>query len=189
MHRPLVRSAFAAAALLLAADRLAAQAQPRALLVPQVGAAVHHSDGADLTTVASLAVELPVGRGWSLMAEGMTAMTDHAITACPFLPGSECLIPAAFRSGAAAGVMVRPFQLGRLAPYAGVSAGVARWARNDDAGTAPLASLRAGMDVRVAGPFGVRADLVRRVAWTDTPEGDPLYADVFSVGASYALRK
>jgi hypothetical protein len=188
MHRPLVRTAIAAA-LLLVADGLEAQATPRALLVPQIGAAIHHSDGADVTTMASLAAEVPVGAGWSLMAEGMTAMADYAITACPFRPGEPCLIRAAIRSGAAAGVVVRPFRLGRVEPYAGVSAGVARWERNDDMGTAPLASLRAGVDVRVAGPFGVRADLVRRLAWTDTPSGSPLYADVFSLGASFALQR
>lgn len=188
MHRSVVRTAFAAA-LLLAAKGLSAQAAPRALLVPQIGAAVHHSDGADVTTMASLAAELPVGAGWSLMAEGTLAMGDYAMTACPFRPGEPCLIPAAIRSGAAAGVVVRPFRLGRLAPYAGVSAGVARWERNDDTGTAPLASLRAGVDVRVAGPFGVRADLVRRLAWTDTPRGSPLYADVLSLGASFAFRR
>lgn len=189
MHGPLVRSVFAAAVLLLLADGLAAQSTPRALLVPQVGAAVYSSDDTDVTTMGSLAVELPVGRGWSLMAEGMAALYDHILWACPAIPGEPCRIPTDIRAGAAAGVVVRPFGLGRLQPYAGVSAGVARWERNDDTGTAPLASLRAGVDLRVAGPFGVRVDLARRLAWTHTPGGDPLIADVFSVGASYALRR
>ena len=188
MHRPLVRSALAAALLLLP-DGLAAQAAdpPRALLVPQVGAAVHQSRSSQMTSMASLAVELPVGHGVSLMAEGTAALTDHLLTVC--WDSAVCAAPTGIRSGATAGVVVRPFQLGRLAPYAGVSAGVARWARADFRGTGPLASLRAGVDARITGPFGVRADLVRRILWSDEADFSPVYADVLSVGASFALRR
>jgi hypothetical protein len=188
MLRSLVCS-VSAATLLLLADGLAAQSagSPRLLVVPQVGAAVHQSADAQVMTMASLAAEVPVGRGVSLMVEGTAALTDQMLEVC--LDTAVCAAPTGIRSGATAGVVVRPFQLGRVTPYAGVSGGVARWAREDLRGTAPLASLRAGVDVRVAGPFGVRADLVRRIVWADESDESPVRADVLSIGASFALRR
>jgi hypothetical protein len=190
MLRFFVRPVVPAAALLLLAEGLAAQsaASPRLLAVPQLGAAIQQSRGAQMTAMASFAAEVPVGRGISLTAEGTTALGDYALTVCrqPELP---CGALVQMRSGAAVGVMARPFQWGRVAPYAGVSGGLARWARADLRGTAPLASLRAGVDVRVAGPFGVRADLARRVFRADEADGSAVHADMLSLGASFALRR
>lgn len=192
MHRSLVRSLSAGAALLVLADGLAAQApaSTRVLLVPQMGAIVHPSEHADATPMASLAVEVPVGRGWSLMAEGTAATTDYLLRVCHGALAS-CTAPTGIRGGAAAGVVVRPLQRGRLQPYAGMSAGVARWVEGGERGNGPLASVRAGVDVRVAGPFGVRADLVRRVLWSGLGEAEyaSVHADVVSLGASFALRR
>lgn len=84
---------------------------------------------------------------------------------------------------------MRPLRVGPLEPYAGVSGGVARWVRISERGVAPMAALRAGLDLRVAGPFGVRADIVRRVTWADTPDASPMHADVFSLGAWFAVRR
>jgi hypothetical protein len=190
MLRSFVRSALPVAALLLLADGLAAQSavSPRLLLVPQVGAPIQQSRGAQTGPMASLAAEVPVGRGVSLTAEGTAALGDYALTVChqPELP---CGALVQMRSGAAVGVTARPFQLGRVAPYVGVSGGVVRWAGDGLRGTAPLASLRAGVDVRVAGPFGVRADLVRRIFRADEADDSAVHADMLSLGASFALRR
>jgi hypothetical protein len=189
MLRPLVRTA-SAAALLLLADGLAAQsAVPRLVLAPQIGGAIQQSRGVEMRAMASLVAEVPVGRGVSLMAEGTAALGDYALTVCFQARTDGCGPLLDMRSAAAAGAMARPIRLGPVAPYAGVSGGVARWARGDARGTAPLASMRAGVDVRVAGPFGVRADLVRRILWTDQADESPVRADVLSLGASFALRR
>lgn len=189
MLRTTIRSVSAAAALLLLVDGLAAQtaAPPRILLVPQVGAAVHQSASADVTSMASLAAEMPVWRSVSLMAEGIAALREPLLHVC--MDDVLCSTPTGIRSGVAAGVIVRPFRLGPVSPYAGASGGVARWDRYEERGTAPLASLRAGVDVRIAGPFGVRADLVRRFVWADEADVSPVRADVLSIGASFALRR
>lgn len=186
MHRLLVHS-LAAVLLLLANGLVAQTAPPRSLLVPQFGAVVRNSEGDAFTTMASLAGELAVGRRVAVMAEGTTALMDPAIIVCHDVT-SVCRATTGIRAGAAAGVVVRPFQLGRFSPYAGASAGVARWARDGFRGMSPLTSVRAGVDVRVAGPFGVRADLVRRTIWPYEDERS-VHADVFSLGAAYALRQ
>jgi len=189
MLRTFIRSVSAAAALLLLANSLAAQTAPapRILLVPQVGAAVHQSPSADVTTMASLAAEMPVWRSVSLTAEGITALREPLLHVC--IDDVLCSTPTGIRSGVAAGVLVRPFQLGPVSPYAGASGGVARWDRYEERGTAPLASLRAGVDVRVAGPFGVRGDLVRRIVWSEEADSSSIHADMLSIGASFALRR
>jgi len=188
MLRTFARSVSAAAALLLLADNLAAQTAPapRILLVPQVGLAMNQSESPDLRSMASFMAEMPVSRRVSLMAEGTAALRARLLYVCI---DSPCSVPTEIRSGLAAGVVVRPFQLGRVTPYAGASTGVARWNRYEERGTAPLASLRAGVDVRIAGPFGVRADLVRRIVWAEDADVSPVRADVLSIGASFALRR
>lgn len=188
MRNAFVRS-LSAAALLLLADGLAAQSVlPRAMVVPQIGATFHQSRSSDVTIIASLAAEVPVARGVSVMAEGMMSTTDYLLRVC-FDSLSVCSAPTGLRSGVTAGLLARPFRLGRVAPYAGVSGGVARWARGQTNGNAPLASLRAGVDVQVAGPVGVRADLSRRLLWSDQADYSPVYADVLSLGASFSLRR
>jgi hypothetical protein len=170
---------------------LAAQAGafPRVIVAPQVGAVVGHSSGSDANVAASVVAEMPVGRGWSLAAEWTRPYGGYAQRVCLAIEDVPCVIGAELRSAGGIGVVVRPVRVGPFEPYAGVSGGAARWARNDDSGVAPLASLRAGLDVHVAGPFGLRADLVRRVAWTDTPNGSPMHVDMFSVGARFAFRR
>lgn len=189
MLRTIIRSVSAAAALLLLADGLAAQsaAPPRILLVPQVGVAMNQSQSPDLRSMASFTAEMPVSRRVSLMAEWTAALRARLLYVCTL--DVPCSTPTEIRSGLAAGVVVRPFQLSRVTPYAGASTGVARWTRDGQRGTAPLASLRAGVDVRVAGPFGVRADLVRRIVWSEEADVSPVRADVLSIGASFALRR
>jgi hypothetical protein len=183
-------SVAAAAALLLSVHGLAAQtaasAGRRVVLVPQLGV-VNWSREANDPVMASLAAELPIGSVWSLTAEGTTALDEHLMSMCPNRSGDECIIPTTLRGGVSAGVQVQPVSLWRLAPYVGVSAGFARWMRQDDSGLAPLASVRAGLDLRIVERLGVRANLVRRFAWTETPHGSPLHADVFSIGASVAI--
>ncbi len=184
MLRALVRSASAAAFLLLA-QGLAAQSAPRVLVVPQVGTAVRSSFEMEQANMASLMAELRLNRFLSLTAEGTAALGDPARHWCSGT--ASCFVPATIRSGAAAGVVVRPFQLGPVAPYAGGSLGVARWEQAEWGGNAPLATLRAGVDVRIAGPFGVRADVARRTFWSDEVSDMPSYTDVLSFGASFAL--
>ena len=195
MTRLLVRSAVLAASVAaVAAQDVSAQtgddAGTRVIVTPQVGAVVGHSRGGEVNAAATLVAEMPLGRGWSVAAEWMRPYGGYALRACPSLPdGGECVIGAELRSAGGVGVMVRPFRLGPLEPYAGVSAGAVRWAYNWDSGVSPMAALRAGVDLQVAGPFGLRADLVRRVAWTDTPNGSPLHTDMLSLGARIAFRR
>lgn len=192
MTRFLVRTAFLAVAVSAAAVQGAsAQDAPRTrvIVAPQVGAVVGHSRGAEANVLASLVAELPVGGGFSLAAEWTRPYGGYAIHACPALADFECEIGAELRSSGAVGVMVRPVRLGPLEPYAGASVGAARWAFNWDSGIAPMAVARAGVDLQIAGPVGVRADLVRRVAWTDTPNGSPMHTDMFSLGARIAFRR
>lgn len=193
MTRFLVRSALLAAAVSASAGSSAAQEggalRTRATLTPQVGAVVDHSPGGEANVLASLVAEVPVGRGWSLAAEWTRPYGGYALRSCPSLPDFECTIGAELRSSGAVGVMVRPVCLGPLEPYAGVSAGAARWAYQFDSGVAPMAAVRAGVDVRVAGPVGVRADVVRRVAWTGTLNGSPMHTDMLSLGARIAFRR
>lgn len=180
-------SSAAAALLLLSASPLSAQA--RAVLVPQVGAIVNWAEGTDASAMASLVAELPLGSAWSLTGEATTALGGEVLWACPSLPEAVCVIPAAIRQGAAAGVVAHPVRTRALSLYAGASAGAARWTWNEESGTAPMASLRAGMDVQIAGPFGIRAELVRRIVWAEVPNVSSLQADVFSLGARFALRR
>lgn len=187
MMKPLSPLAAAAALVLLSASPVSSQA--RAVLVPQVGAIVNWAEGTDASAMASLTAELPLGGGVSLTAEATTALFDYASWACPSLPEAVCVIPAAIRQGAAVGVVAHPVRTRALSLYAGGSAGAARWTRNEEDGTAPMASLRAGMDVQVAGPFGIRAELVRRIVWAEVPGVSSLRADVFSLGARFALRR
>lgn len=191
--RPMKRfSLLSAALVLLGASSLRAQTDPspaRMILAPQVGGVVSHSAGTDEAAFASLTAEVPVSRMLSVAVEGTAMLGDVALRACPFHPGEPCRTGTELRSAAAAGVVARPVRLGPLVPYAGIAAGVARWARDEDRGTAPLAAVRAGLDLRIIGPFGVRADLVRRIAWADDPEASPLHMDVFSLGVSFALRR
>ena len=161
----LLSSSAAAALVLLASPPLAAQSGARTVLVPQVGAIVNAAQGTDASAMASLMAELPLGSGVSLTAEATTALGSEALWACPNLPGALCVIPGAIRQGAAAGVVVHPVQTRALSMYLGASGGAAWWTRNEESGSAPMASLRAGMDVQVAGPLGVRAELVRRIVW------------------------
>jgi hypothetical protein len=180
-------SSFAAALVLLTASPVAAQGGARAVLVPQVGAVVNWAEGTDASAMASFTAELPLGGAWSLTAEATTALGKDLLWVCPSLPGALCVIPAAIRQGGAVGVVAQPIRTRALAVYAGVSAGAARWTRQEDADVAPMASLRAGMDVQVAGPFGIRAEVVRRIVWVDVPDVSTLRADVFSIGARFAL--
>ena len=161
----------------------------RAIVTPQIGAVVNHSRGGELNVLASLVAEMPVGRGVSLAAEWTRPYGGYALRVCPGFEASECYVGAELRSSVAAGVMVRPGRLGPLEPYAGVSAGAARWAYEFDSNIAPMAVARAGLDVQIAGPVGLRADLVRRVAWTGTPNGSPMHADMVSLGARIAFRR
>lgn len=194
MHRSVVRILSLAVLLgAAAAQDLAAQAdagaRPRWIVAPQVGGVVSHSRGAEVNAAASVIVEMPVGRGWSVSAEWTRPYGGFAERACPFVDAS-CAIGAELRSAGAVGVMARPFRVGPFAPYAGVSGGVVRWTRSfHESGVAPLTALRAGVDVRVVGPVGLRADVVRRVAWTDAPTGSPLRADMFSLGARIDIRR
>jgi hypothetical protein len=185
MLRALVRS-VSVAALLLLAEGLAAQSTPRVLLVPQVGAAVRNSFSMDQGSMASVMAEWRLLRFFSLTAEGTAALGDPVRRRCSDV--ASCFDPATIRTGAAAGVVVRPFQLGPVAPYAGASLGVARWEQADWDGSAPLATFRAGVDVRIAGPFGVRADVARRTFWSEEVGDTPSYTDVVSVGTSFAVR-
>ena len=187
MHRFSI--AAAAAVLLLSAGELEAQSGTRLILAPQVGGVVAHSEGAEADAFGSLVAEVQAGRRWSLSAEATTSMSRDVIRACPSLPEAVCRIGTDLRTAAAAGVVMRGPRLAVLEPYAGVSGGVARWSRVDERGYAPLAAARAGLDLRVVGPFGVRADFTRRMVWADTPEGSPLHTDVFSLGAWYAVRR
>lgn len=139
--------------------------------------------------LAALVAEMSVGRGWSLAAEWTRPYGGYAIRVCPAVEGVECVIGAELRSTGAVGVMARPVRVGPLEPYAGVSVGAARWAYEWDSGVAPMAAARAGLDVRIAGPVGLRADFVRRVAWTDTPNGSPMHTDMLSLGMRFALRR
>lgn len=162
---------------------------PRLSLVPQYGAAFNHSKGAGGAFMASLVAEVPLTRAVALTAEATAATQGEPTWACPALPGGECVIPAELRSTAAAGLVARPLGSARIAPYAGVAGGMARWAREEESGLAPLAVARAGLDVQVSGPVGIRAEVVRRVAWTGTPHGNPLHADYVSLGARFAIRR
>lgn len=190
MTRFLVRSTLLAVAA-AAAQGASAQDAPRTrvIVAPQVGAVVSHSRGAEVNILASIVAEMPVGGGWPLAAEWTRPYAGYALRACPSLPDFECEIGAELRSSGAVGVMVRPVRVGPLEPYAGVSVGVARWAYDRDSGIAPMATARAGLDLQIAGPVGLRADLVRRVAWTDTPNGSPMHTDMLSLGARIAFRR
>lgn len=185
----MLRSSLAAALLLLSAPNLFAQRAPaaRVVLVPQVGAIVNWSYGSDASAMASLVAEVPVHHAFSVTAEGTAALGKYANWACAALGDDVCIIPTAIRAGAAAGVVAHPVRLGRLVPYAGASYGFARWTQNQESGVAPMASLRAGLDLQIASAVGVRAELVRRIAWTSTPDAWPLHADVFSIGARVAI--
>jgi hypothetical protein len=185
MHR---FSIVAAVVLLLSAGELEAQSGTRLILAPQVGGVVAHSQGAEADAFGSLVAEVQAGRGWSLSAEATTSMSNEAIRVCHQF-SDPCTVGTDIRSAAAAGVVMRGPRLSVLEPYAGVSGGVARWSRVDERGYAPLAAARAGLDLRVVGPFGVRADFTRRMVWADTPEGSPLHTDVFSLGAWFAVRR
>jgi hypothetical protein len=187
MSHRLIRSFCAATALLLLADGLAAQGRPAVRLIPQAGTTIHHSRGVTAASMGALAVEVPVWRGVSLTAEGTAALRDHPPTIRCNDAIASCWSPMGIRSGYSAGVMVHPFRIGPVAPYAGVSAGRAQWVHDVWSGDAPMASYRAGLDVRVAGPLGVRADLARRVVWSDESGYSALRSDVLSVGASFSL--
>jgi hypothetical protein len=193
MHRSLVRTLLCAAVLSAAASGLAAQAgvasTPRLIVAPQVGPVVNHSRGGQLNVTASLVAEMPLGRGWSVAAEWTRPYGGYAERVCASHPGYDCIVGAELRSSGGVGVMARPVRVGSFEPYAGISAGAVRWARFNESGVAPMASFRAGLDVRVHGPFALRADVVRRVAWAGTPEGDPLSVDIVSLGAAFALRR
>jgi hypothetical protein len=191
MPRFLVRAALLAIAVSAAVQEAYAQDAPRTRVVvaPQVGAVVSHSRGGEANVLAALVAEMPVGGGFSLSAEWTRPYGGYAIRACAPMPGFECEIGAELRSSGAVGVLVRPVRLGPLEPYAGISAGAARWAFNRESGIAPMAVARAGLDLQIAGPVGLRADLVRRVAWTDTPNGSPMHTDMLSLGARIAFRR
>ncbi|HST60326.1 MAG TPA: hypothetical protein VLK84_16585 [Longimicrobium sp.] len=184
MLRALVRSASASAFLLLA-EGLAAQSAPRVVVVPQVGTAVRNSFDMEQASMASLMAEWRPFRFLALTAEGTAALGDPKRHHCSGT--ASCFAPATIRSGATAGVVIRPFQLGPVAPYAGASLGVARWEQAEWGGNAPLATLRAGVDVRIAGPFGVRADVARRTVWSEEIGDTPAYTDVVSLGTSFAV--
>lgn len=184
MLRAFVRSASAAAFLLLA-QGLAAQSTPRVVVVPQVGAAVGSSFSMEKTSMATLTAEWRPSRFFALSAEGTMALGDPARRWC--LAASSCFVPATIRTGASAGVVVRPFQLGPVGPYAGASLGMARWEQDAWGGNAPMGTLRAGVDVRIAGPFGLRVDAARRTVWSEEIGDTPAYTDVVSLGTSFAL--
>lgn len=190
MTRSPVRSiVFAAAITAVCAQGLAAQAAPpRVILAPQVGAVVSHSRGGQVSAAAGLVAEVPVGRGWSVAGEWSRPYGAYAITVC-HAAAFECTSGTQLRVSGSLGVMVRPFRVGRLEPYAGISGGAVRWEHVSVSGVSPMASLRAGLDLQVTGPFGLRADLVRRMAWTDAPNGSPVRADMLSLGARIAFRR
>ncbi|HEX6367859.1 MAG TPA: hypothetical protein VF006_02925 [Longimicrobium sp.] len=191
MTRFLVRSLLLAVAV-SAASMQGASAQegpvPRARIIvaPQVGAVVDHSRGAELNVLASLVAEMPIGSGWSVAAEWTRPYGGYIERLC-MASEAECETGAELRSSGALGVMVRPVRLGPLEPYAGVAGGAVRWARESRSGVARMASARAGLDVHVLGAFGLRADLVRRWAWTETPGATPLHTDMISLGARFSF--
>lgn len=194
MIRLLVRSTLLVASLSAVASSAAlAQTEgapwSRIILAPQVGAVVDHSRGAEVNVLASVVGEMPVGRGISVAAEWTRPYGGYAIRVCPSLPSHECFVGAELRSSGSLGVMVRPVRLGSLEPYAGISAGAVRWAYEYESGVAPMATARAGLDVHVIGPVGLRGDLVRRWAWTETPGASPIHTDMFSIGARVAIRR
>lgn len=193
MTRSIARSTHLAAFLsAVVAQGAAAQADgapwSRIIVAPQVGVVVDHSAGAERNVLASVVAEMPVGSGFSVAAEWTRPYGGYAERVCPAIE-AECNIGAELRSAGALGVMVRPVRLGPLEPYAGVSGGAVRWARYSESGVARMASVHAGLDVHVAGPFGVRADLARRWAWTERPGTTPVRTDMVSVGARYAFRR
>jgi hypothetical protein len=193
MTRSTVRSTLLAAIVsAVAAQGATAQAGgapwSRIIVAPQLGVVVDHSASAERNVLASLSAEMPIGSAFSVAAEWTRPYGGYALHVCPAIEG-DCFIGAELRSSGAVGVTVRPVRLGPLEPYAGVSGGAARWARNSESGVAGMAAMRAGVDVAVAGPFGVRADLVRRWAWADTPGSTPLRTDMVSIGARYAFRR
>lgn len=192
MTRLMVRSTlFAAILSALAAQGAIAQAGAapwsRIIVTPQVGVVVDHSASAERNVLASLTAEMPISSVFSVATEWTRPYGGYAQYVCAI--EGDCFIGAELRSSGAVGVTVRPVRLGPLEPYAGVSGGAARWARNSESGVAGMAAMRAGVDVAVAGPFGVRADLVRRWAWADTPGSMPLRTDMISIGARYAFRR
>lgn len=194
MTRLLVRSTLLAASLsAFAASAALSQTEgaprTRVILAPQMGAVVDHSRGAELNVLASVVAEMPMGRGWSLAGEWTRPYGGYAMRACPSLPNHECFVGAELRSSGSLGVMVRPVRVGSFEPYAGVSAGAVRWAYEFESGVAPMASARAGLDMHVVGPVGLRGDLVRRWAWTETPGATPIHTDMISVGARFAFRR
>lgn len=186
MIRSLVRTVSATAALLLTAGGLAAQSVPRVVLAPQVGAAVQQSRFAEVGPMASLAAEWRQSRLFALTVEGTAALDGHADAVC--YDTAICSAGTAIRAGLLGGVVIRPFRLGGIAPYVGGSAGVGRWKEGEAShGFAPLATLRAGVDAHVAGPFGVRADYARRALWNKADDHSTLHADVLSLGATFGL--
>ncbi|HEX2209841.1 MAG TPA: hypothetical protein VHG93_19325 [Longimicrobium sp.] len=189
----MLRPALATALVLLSVNGIDAQtaapAPVRAVLVPQVGATVNWSVGARESGMAALLAEIPVHPAWSATTEVTAALGEFAHGACRLVSEDECVLPVSLRTGVAAGFVAHPVRLGPLAPYAGASAGFAGWKGDYDSGIAPMASLRAGLDLQVFGPLGARAELVRRIAWSTTPDAWPLHADVFSVGARMAIRR
>jgi hypothetical protein len=187
MTRFLVCSTLFAAVLSAVATQDAAAQADGITIAPQVGVVVDHSRNAERNVLASVVAEMPVARGWSVTAEWTRPYGGYAERVCAI--EGDCFIGAELRSSGAVGVMVRPVRLGPLQPYAGVSGGAARWARNSESGVARMALMRAGLDVTVAGPLGLRADLVRRWAWAETPGTTPLHTDMISIGARYAFRR
>jgi hypothetical protein len=193
MTRFLVRSGLLAAMLsAVAAQGATAQAdgapRSRIIVAPQLGLVVDHSASAERNVLASLTAEVPIGSAFSVTAEWTRPYGGYVEYGCRAIEG-DCFTGAELRSSGAVGLTVRPMRLGPLEPYAGVSGGAARWARNSESGVAGMAVMRAGLDVAVAGPFGVRADVVRRWAWADTPGSMPLRTDMVSIGARYAFRR
>jgi hypothetical protein len=167
----------------------AATPRTRVLVAPQVGAVVGTSKGAEVNAIASVVAEVPIGSGVAFAAEWVRPYGGTAVRTCRFEADDECVIGAEVRSAGTIGLTLRPVRLGPLEPYAGVSAGVARWVRNEEWGVGPSAAVRAGLDVRVIGPVGVRADVVRRLAWANMRYGVPLRTDVLSLGARIAFRR
>lgn len=189
----MLRPTTALAGLLLASTPpLAAQAgspgPSRVLLVPQLGVPVGGNQGSSFVPSAAIVAELPLTRRWSLSVEGMAALGEESWV-CLHQPGDPCNIPTSLRFGLSAGIVAQPGRVGPLAPFAGVSAGAVRWRRSSESGDAPMASLRAGLDVQIAGSVGARLEFVRRIAWTGTRHGSPLHANAVSVGARFALRR
>ena len=193
MIRLLVRSALLGASLATAAPGVLAQTESaprtRLLVAPQVGGVVRTSTGGEVSALASVIAEAPVGSGLWLAAEWVRPYGGTAGRVCDFTEAGECIIGAEVRSAGGIGVTMRPVRLGPLEPYAGVSAGVARWVRNEEWAVGPMAAVRAGLDVRVIGPVAVRADVVRRAVWAQMKYGLPLHTDVLSLGARIAVRR